>query len=245
MVSPRNVGFAAGCNLGIRAALAQGATRLFFLNSDAELAPDTLHPLESALDAHGEFGIVGPAIVRPAVQDRIESLWSSYNDTTSRMWNVGHGGTVRPTTAVSDVAGITGCAMLIRRDVFDAIGMFTEEYFFGLEDLDFCLRARRAGWGSACVPAATVFHEGGASIGADSPRRLYFGARNHLLLARRTSPAGSSFAFAGRMAFIVALSVAHAVRAPGGTLASRLGAVVRGTRDYFAGRFGPDRPDVR
>ena len=241
VTSPRNDGFSSGCNLGIKWALAHGAARVFLLNSDAEVAPDAIHRLGAALDIHTHLGIVGPAIVRRGGTGLIESLGISYNSATGRMWNLGSGSAVRPAVEIAAVAGVTGCAMLIRREVFEAVGVFSEEFFFGLEDLDLCLRARRAHWESACVPAALVLHEGGASIGAESPRRLYFGARNHLLLARRASPSSSGLATAGRTAFIVALSMAHAVRAPGGTLRSRLHAVARGTRDYFEGRFGPDR----
>src|SRR6185436_12751209 len=90
------------------------------------------------------------------------------------------------------------------------------------------------------APAATVLHEGGRSMGSGSARRFYFGARNQLRLARRH---GSSDAYAGaacRSLYVVALNVAHAFRAGGATLPARLTAVVRGTRDYSAGRFGPD-----
>ena len=100
------------------------------------------------------------------------------NPATGRIWNVGHGTTLGP-QETSSVDGITGCAMLVRREVFEAIGLFAEEYFFGLEDLDFCLRARRAGWPSACVSAAVVRRRGAV--------RLRPGA--HHRQPGRTSPA--------------------------------------------------------
>jgi hypothetical protein len=64
--------------------------------------------------------------------------------------------------------------------------------------------------------------------------RLYFAARNHLLLASRNEgPRGL------RTFSILALNVAHAVRTGGASLPARLGAVARGVRDHFAGRVGP------
>jgi GT2 family glycosyltransferase len=130
--------------------------------------------------------------------------------------------------------------MLIRREVFDAIGPLDEQYFFGFEDLDFCLRARAAGFATILAESAAVYHEGGQSIGATSPRRLYFAARNHLRLADRVNPGANGAVAAGRRASIVMLNLAHAVRARGGSIVGRLAAVVRGTRDYMANRFGPD-----
>ena len=123
--------------------------------------------------------------------------------------------------------------MLIRREVFDAIGLLDEAYFFSFEDLDFCFRARHAGFETVLAGDATAYHEGGRSIGAD-PRRLYYAARNHLRFAARNDP--RSFL---RPSSIVALNLAHAVWAHGGSLPGRLAAVARGTRDHLAGRYGP------
>ena len=130
--------------------------------------------------------------------------------------------------------------MLISRGVFDAIGLLDQDYFFSFEDLDFCLRARNAGLVTVLAGRARVDHEGAQSIGADSPRRLYFAARNHLLAAKRTSTNASPLVRAARSVSIVALNLAHAVSATGGSTSSRVAAVVQGTADYISGRFGAD-----
>jgi GT2 family glycosyltransferase len=134
------------------------------------------------------------------------------------------------------VEAISGCMMLIAREVFERTGEFDPDFFFSFEDVDFCLRARANGFGTIVVPAATVLHEGGRSMGSGTARRLYFGARNQLRLARRHGGADGATA---RSLYVVALNVAHAFRATGATLPARLAAVARGTRDYSAGRFGP------
>ena len=77
-------------------------------------------------------------------------------------------------------------------------------------------------------------------MGADSPARLYYAARNHLRLARQAAPDENGPAAMFRTGSIVTLNLAHAVRAPGGTLAARVAAVLRGTRDHLRGRYGPD-----
>ena len=122
--------------------------------------------------------------------------------------------------------------------MFEAVGLLHEDYFFSFEDLDFCMKARRFGFATVLAGSATVYHEGSRSIGDDTPRRLYFAARNHLLLARRVEPSAGRLAFLGRASWIVLLNVAHAVRSKGGSLPARLGAVAQGARDYAAGRFG-------
>jgi N-acetylglucosaminyl-diphospho-decaprenol L-rhamnosyltransferase len=137
------------------------------------------------------------------------------------------------------VDAVSGCLMLVRREVFGAIGLFDEDYFFTFEDLDFCLRARRAGFATFLAGTAVAYHEGGRSLGASSPRRFYFAARNHLLLAHRAGPAAGGVARLWRSTSIVLLNLAHAIVSPGGSLAERLAAFARGTRDYTAGRFGP------
>ena len=83
---------------------------------------------------------------------------------------------------------VSGCVMLIRRSVFDGIGLFDERYFYSFEDIEFCLRARRAGHRILLVPQALAYHEGHQSIGAASASRLYYAARNHLLLAQSALP---------------------------------------------------------
>lgn len=242
----RNLGFSGGVNAGVRLALERSAGAAFLVNSDVTLRSGCLGTLERALLDSSAIGVVGPTVAdrdgRTIVSRGIE-----YRFGTGRMRLLDAGllldergelpGSDAPIATTADA--VSGCAMLIRREVFDAIGLFDETYFFSFEEIDFCLRARRAGFGTRVVPEAVACHEGGRSIGPDSPRRLYFAARNHLLLGSRW-PASSAAAQAGRAASIVALNLAHAVTARGGSLPARLIAVARGTRDHFSGRYGPD-----
>jgi hypothetical protein len=86
-----------------------------------------------------------------------------------------------------------------------------------------------------------AYHEGGHAIGAQSPRRLYFASRNHLMLALSHGDAGNRKRRIARVLFVASLNLAHAVKAPGGSLAARLGAAARGIRDHLRGRYGADR----
>ncbi|PYR64470.1 MAG: hypothetical protein DMF91_00180 [Acidobacteria bacterium] len=236
-----NLGFSGGMNAGIRAALARGADRVLLVNSDAIVPPDGIEHLERCLDAAPDAGIAGPVILARSHPGEVQSLGMSYAPISGRMRHLGYCSRLaaahdRPTAQRVD--GVSGCLMLVRREVFDACGLFDEDYFFGFEDLDFCLKARRSGFATVLAGRATVYHEGGRSIGAGSPRRFYFAARNHLLMARRAEPSAGRLASFYRASSIVLLNVANAALSTGGSLPARLGAVARGTRDYVAGRYG-------
>lgn len=236
-----NLGFSGGTNAGIREALARGADRVLLVNSDVIVPPDAVEHLERCLATTPGAGIAGPVVLARSEPDRIASLGMSYAPSTGRMRHRGYRARLAAQPTPADrliVDGVSGCLMLVKRAVFDAVGLFDEEYFFSFEDLDFCLKARRAGFGTVLAGRATAYHEGGQSLGATSPRRFYFAARNHLLLARRAEPAAGRFRSWSRTCSIVMLNLAHAVVSSGGSLRNRVGAVVHGTRDYVTGRLG-------
>ncbi|HXT70399.1 MAG TPA: glycosyltransferase [Vicinamibacterales bacterium] len=233
-----NLGFSGGMNAGIEQALGAGADAVLLVNSDVVVPVESIGAIERALYSTPGAGIAGPAVVGRTAPDRVASLGIDYNDTTGRMR---HRGVSAPVATVapgaSHVAAVSGCLMLVKREVFAAAGMLDPRFFFSFEDVDFCLRARDAGFSSIVAAGAIVLHEGGRTMGTRTPRRFYFGARNQLLVASRRGGRGAA---AFRSMFIVALNVAHALRAPGGSLGGRLRAVARGTRDFLAGRFGED-----
>jgi GT2 family glycosyltransferase len=237
-----NLGFSGGMNAGIRAALKDGAEHVLLLNSDATVEPDCIERLGRCLALTPNAGIVGPVVVTRSNPSIVESLGMEYSERSGRMRLKGAHVPVAsldlPKSSVVDA--VTGCCMLISRGVFDAIGLLDQDYFFSFEDLDFCLRARNAGFATVLSGTARVAHEGAQSIGVGSPRRLYFAARNHLLVAKRTASNASPVMCAARSMSIVALNLAHAVAATGGSTSARIAAVVHGTSDYVAGRFGAD-----
>jgi GT2 family glycosyltransferase len=236
-----NLGFSGGMNAGIRQALAGGARHVLLANSDVVVPPDCLGRLEAALNEHPDVGIVGPVIRSRAFPEVVASAGIDYDLRTGRMR---HRGTPASGGAeAGDVAAVSGCVMLIAREVFERVGLFDEKYFFGFEDIDFCLRARAAGFRTHVETGAVAYHQGGVTIGAQSPRRLYFSARNHLMLAHGHAGGSGPMTRAARAAFIMSLNLAYAVKAPGGSLPVRVSATLRGILDYFRGRRGADAGD--
>jgi GT2 family glycosyltransferase len=244
IAAERNCGFAAGCNLGIDEALEAGATLVFLLNSDATVGAGVLKALSDALDRDDELGIVAPLLVSAGDDDRIESAGIRYSVRTGRMRHLAYARSRRRTArpALSRVDGVSGCAMLVRRAVFEEVGRFDERYFFGFEDLDFCLRARQAGFSAAILGSTVARHQGHATIGRGSPRRLYFGARNHLRLAGRFGPQIWPLR-ASRAVAVVAWTTLYAATRSGIGFRAGFDAVRRGVRDHLAGRYGPEEPD--
>jgi GT2 family glycosyltransferase len=218
-----NLGFAGGCNVGIRDALARGADAVLLVNSDVIVPPDGLARLVAALDEPG-VGIVGPVVRSRSRPDRVLSAGIDFDHRTGRMRN-------RASIAdrsVLAMPAVSGCAMLVDRQVFDAIGGLPEAYFFGA--------ARAAGFGVRVVSSAAVYHQGSGTMGGN-PDRLYYAVRNHLHLAAAT-PSRSRVHSRLRACAIAGYNLVHAVRAPGSSLPARLAAVGLGVTDYARGRSG-------
>ena len=236
--SPNNAGFSGGCNVGIRAALDSGARFVLLMNSDAVLAPDALGHLIDGMSEHPEVGIVAPVLVSREEPDHISSAGISFSTRSGRMRHRAAGR--RYSALGSDrfcpVDAVSGCVMLIRREVFDTIGLLDEAYFYSFEDVEFCLRARAAGFSTMCVQDARAYHEGGRSIGRRSARRVYFGTRNHLRLA---SQVGDQSTRPLRIAMVAALNAAYVLVSPESPLLAGSAAFVRGMWHHLRGRYGP------
>lgn len=171
--SPRNVGFAAGNNLGIRAARGEWIATL---NSDTEVEPDYLERLVAATQ-DARVGMVAPLMLEFNRRDYIDAAGIRV-DRAGVAWNRLAGTRAGALTATSPVWGACAGAALYRRAMLDRIGLFDEDYFGFYEDVDLAWRARRAGWECLLVPAARVYHVHGGSFGRTSPLKLYLLARN-------------------------------------------------------------------
>lgn len=164
--APLNLGIARGNNLGIRRALARpGCEFVFVLNNDTTVEPDTVAKLEQTLRDHPEAGIATPRI---PLMERPALLWYGGGEVDWRRGSARAPGYLGPATASGalaprDVGFASGCAMLVRRTVFDQTGGFDPRYFIYEEDVELCLRVRKSGWTIRYAPEALVYHRGQAS----------------------------------------------------------------------------------
>jgi GT2 family glycosyltransferase len=163
----------------------------------------------------------------------------TWSPATGRMRHAAFGRPVheRRLAGTAHVDGVSGSAMLVRRDVFDACGFFDDEYFFGFEDLAFCLRASSRGFSTVCCPEAVVYHEGGMSMGRAAAKRVYFATRNHLKLA--SAERGSLLARLIREGAVMGFNLAYVLTSRDVRLVSGFHAFLRGVRHHLAGRYGP------
>ena len=235
----RNRGFSGGCNLGIRAALEADADFVLLLNSDAVLAPDALAKLLEAARANPRAGVLAPVILSREEPDRVASAGIRFSLTTGRMRHVAAGRplSLLPPAPAHHVDAVSGCAMLVRRDVFEKAGLLDEAFFFSFEDVEFCLRARKAGFDVLCVPEAIAYHEGGRSIGRTSPERVYFAARNHLRVARLAG--GEHPAPWLRSGLIVGLNAGYVLLSGETPRLRGFAALARGVWHHLGERYGP------
>ena len=189
----RNLGFTGGANLGLRLALERGADYAFLLNNDATVAPDCITMLVEAAEQRPEVGFVGPKIVWAQQPDRIWSAGMSVNWQRATIESHRNEPDDGRFDGCRVVQGLSGCALLVKRAVLELATLLDERYFAYYEDLDWCLRARRAGFRCLYVGAARAAHVSSATSnrGADRSQAAlvnYYGARNGLLFMATYAP---------------------------------------------------------
>ena len=154
-----NLGFAAGINVGIRRALAGGAQSVLLLNNDTIIDANMIRHLVSAATKSPRAGIVGPVIY---YYNQPKRIWR-FGDREYRWLPVPLQLPARSLSKARQTPFrldyVTACGMLVRRQVFEAIGLFDTRYFMYFEDADFCRRVRQAGYEIWCAPQAQMWHK--------------------------------------------------------------------------------------
>ncbi|WSA12838.1 glycosyltransferase family 2 protein [Micromonospora sp. NBC_01813] len=181
-----NVGFAGGCNIGIRAALETPVEFIWLVNPDAVVGAETLTRMLAAAEEHPDAGIIGCRILDGGHPARIlfnggviEGKGSTYHA------DAGKFDPSVPDDAVRDVDYVTGACFLIRRDVLRQIQLLSEDYFLYYEETDYCLRAQRAGWRTVIAPRARAWHYKRSSGKYPPAHYIYYMCRNRMHFSQR------------------------------------------------------------
>jgi len=182
-----NRGYGHGSNQGIELALANGAEGVFLVNNDLVLGPRMLDVLLEELATRPEAGIVGPRVV---YKDRPATIWAAGGALTYRQnlsTLLGHGAPDGAGWRVTRrVDYVPGCAMLVRRAVFEDVGLLDGAYFAYHEDVELCLQANEAGWQTWVVGSASALHRaGGATGGGYNARRKWMMGVNTIWFLRK------------------------------------------------------------
>lgn len=184
-----NRGYAGNNNVGIAAAVEQGADWVFVLNEDTTLATDCLSQMIDAARRFPRVGVIGPMVYHHDEPDVIQSAGGRLD----RYWVSHHIGENesdrRQFAAARPVDWISGCAILVRRDVVEQVGGLDERFFYYWEETEWCVRAARAGWTILHVPDARLWHKGVQRDYRPNASVTYYNTRNHfLMLSKHRAP---------------------------------------------------------
>jgi GT2 family glycosyltransferase len=235
----RNMGYASGMNEGIRHQLARGVDWVLLLTHEIRFHPGALRALlDAAPRAHG-YGMLGPALWW---QEKDRPL--SFGGKRGELSGIHHL-QERPATPADGIAAcdwIDGAAQLIRAELLERAGLLDERFFIYYEDVELCLRARRAAWLVGVVPEALADASPGA---ASRPGAYaYLNSRNGLEYARL---AGGAWALTTRLMrqcehsvnLLRAYRRARADEAERARCRAALRGLWMGTFDFARRRWGP------
>jgi GT2 family glycosyltransferase len=161
---------------------------VLLLNNDTRVKPSFLSALVKAALSDPDIGILGPKVYLEG-QDRVlycagarvikalgQPLMQGYRQVDQGQYD-----------RQGRVGFISGCCLLIKKEVIEKIGLLDEDYFAFFEDLDWNVRAQQAGFQSVYVPSAVIWHKGSNTVGLKSPSYYFLHARNRILFASKHS----------------------------------------------------------
>jgi GT2 family glycosyltransferase len=226
-----NLGFAGGNNAGILRALGRDADWVLLLNNDALAEPGLLGALERAAGARPDAGLLACKIL---AEDgaTVQYAGATFNA------HLGYSGRVdtRGPDTLRDVGRADGAAVAVSRAAVERAGLLDESLFLYVEDVEWSLRIRAAGFAVVFVPDARVRHKGSAASGGRaSTTNLYYDTRNTIAVSERHAPLPPVLRGL-RRGVVVAAHLAQAASHP--TRGEAFRAVLRGWRDARAGRTG-------
>jgi len=210
-----NLGFAGGNNQGVKMVFKRGADYVLLLNNDTTVEPDFLNELVEAAENNKEIGILGPIIYDYKDREKIQFAGGKINWSKTRgthqivmpdhsapsswprglirhpdlnAWIPAEAGMTKKDDKISNVFKtdyITGCCLLIKKEVIEKIGLLSGDYFLYYEDTDWNLRAQNAGWLCGVVPSAKIYHKASRSAQEFSYPYIYYHSRNGLIFGSR------------------------------------------------------------
>jgi GT2 family glycosyltransferase len=184
---PANLGYAAGNNRAAAVALEAHCDYLLFLNNDTVVPPEMIGLLVAAYQAAPQAGLVAPRerpYDAPEAPHRLGAMWEPLR--CKVRWVYAAADEELPDLLELDA--VSGCALMISREVAESAGLFDEGFFAYWEDTDLSLRARKARYRNYCATGVHVLHKSGRSTGSDSGpnlAQLYLVCRGQAIIARK------------------------------------------------------------
>jgi GT2 family glycosyltransferase len=186
LLSKKNLGFAGGNNWGMRQAKGDF---VFIVNNDTEVTPGLLNALLEPFYRDTAIGVTSPKIkffFQPAIIQY--AGFNQMNHFTGRTSTVGE---MQQDNGQYDAPGETfgahGCAMMVKREIIEKVGMFPERFFLYYEEWDWSARIRKAGYKIWYTANATIYHKESVSVGKKNPMKVFYHTRNRILYMRRNT----------------------------------------------------------
>ncbi|MCF8381285.1 MAG: glycosyltransferase family 2 protein [Bacteroidales bacterium] len=180
----KNLGFAGGNNLGIKAAKGE---YILFLNNDTEVDPGFLEPMIERFESFRDTGAVSPKIRFFHHPEKIQYAgFSKMSPFTLRMNGFGYGETDKGQyDQGKETEFAHGCAMMVSRKVIEEVGLMPEEYFLYYEEHDWSTTIKKHGYKIFYEPKSLILHKESMSVEKNSILKTYFINRNRVLYMRR------------------------------------------------------------
>ena len=181
-----NLGFAGGNNLGIKKALKDSTDYIVLINNDTIVELNFLESMLRVFDENQKVGIAAPQINYFSESNKIWSVGGRI----SRIKGSGFAYSDKIENESINESGyrdfVSGCCMMIKKEVFETIGLFDEKFFLYVEDTDFCYRTIKAGFKIFVSTQSKVYHKIGSSTGGKLEQLpIYYVTRNRLYFAKK------------------------------------------------------------
>lgn len=184
--SPVNLGYAGGCNLGIRHA---STPYVALLNNDTEVTPNWLFPLIQVLEQDKTIAAVQPKLLSLSDPTRFDYAGAcggemdifGYPFARGRIFNTIEKDQGQYNT-ISDIFWATGAATVLRRSALEEVGLFDESFFAHMEEIDLNWRLHRAGYRVCVVPESIVYHAGGGTLNEAHFQKMVLNHCNSLVM---------------------------------------------------------------
>jgi GT2 family glycosyltransferase len=183
----KNYGFAEGNNIGMKFALKTlNPDYVLLLNNDTVIAnKNFLERILETAESNRKIGIIGPKIVYYSDTEKVWAAGGAINFFTGSIRNTGQGKLSKYFTGIKKVDYVSGCCMLIKREVLEKIGFLNSIYFFYFEDTDFCMRAHNRHYNLIINCDILLIHKSGASMVYSNNLNHYFSTRNILFFVTK------------------------------------------------------------
>jgi len=181
-----NYGYCGGNNKAVSTASKE---ILLFLNNDVEVTTNWLHGINEAFQKDDKIAAVQPKMLSYNNKDEFEYAGAAggfidkygYPFCRGRIFETVEKDEGQYNES-SDIFWASGAALAIKKDLFEELGGFDEDFEFHMEEIDLCWRVQRAGHRIVYTPKSTVYHLGGGSLAMGSPRKVYYNFRNNLFM---------------------------------------------------------------